>query len=287
MSSPYQTLTLPVDSISRTRRATSPWTKARMQAELVAIPSAPRVGLPLVRKLPDWRAYQMIAGRDSGVRRLALPARDAAFTLIPDHARRRPRACAAHPVLNITNLVTPPPVAERKRGTPLQPSAGRFSALRRPFPSLKGVRAEHRAHRRDRGETGQSVSRRTVQARAIAARRHHGCASKRNFSASRATLNGELAGGRRGRYRSRSVRAISGADQRQLDLFCRIPAPGDDLSRPAEAPQKRAATDDSRVRLARCKLAILARRRRARWIALSAVATQGRLVPQAEEPELR
>ena len=82
MSSPYQTLTLPVDSIQSHPENDFTMDESEMQELVASIRSEGLGQLPLVRKLPDG-AYQMIAGhrRLEAYKRLA--REDAAFRAIP------------------------------------------------------------------------------------------------------------------------------------------------------------------------------------------------------------
>ena len=105
MTTPYQTLALPVDSIQSHPENDFTMDESEMQELVASIRSEGLGQLPLVRKLPDG-AYQMIAGhrRLEAYRRLA--REDAAFRTIPvtlvddlDDARARV-------LLNVTNLVT-------------------------------------------------------------------------------------------------------------------------------------------------------------------------------------
>ena len=81
MSSPYQTLTLPVDSIQSHPENDFTMDESEMQELVASIRSEGLGQLPLVRKLPDG-AYQMIAGhrRLEAYKRLA--REDAAFRAI-------------------------------------------------------------------------------------------------------------------------------------------------------------------------------------------------------------
>lgn len=78
MTTPYQTLALPVDSIQSHPENDFTMDESEMQELVASIRSEGLGQLPLVRKLPDG-AYQMIAGhrRLEAYRRLA--REDAAF----------------------------------------------------------------------------------------------------------------------------------------------------------------------------------------------------------------
>lgn len=82
MTTPYQTLALPVDSIQSHPENDFTMDESEMQELVASIRSEGLGQLPLVRKLPDG-AYQMIAGhrRLEAYRRLA--REDAAFRTIP------------------------------------------------------------------------------------------------------------------------------------------------------------------------------------------------------------
>ena len=98
MTTPYQTLALPVDSIQSHPENDFTMDESEMQELVASIRSEGLGQLPLVRKLPDG-AYQMIAGhrRLEAYRRLA--PRGRGLPNHPGHARRqpgrRPRPCAA------------------------------------------------------------------------------------------------------------------------------------------------------------------------------------------------
>ena len=74
MTTPYQTLALPVDSIQSHSENDFTMDESEMQELVASIRSEGLGQLPLVRKLPDG-AYQMIAGHRRLERTGALPAR--------------------------------------------------------------------------------------------------------------------------------------------------------------------------------------------------------------------
>ena len=128
MTTPYQTLALPVDSIQSHPENDFTMDESEMQELVASIRSEGLGQLPLVRKLSDG-AYQMIAGhrRLEAYRRLA--REDAAFRTIPvtlvddlDDARARV-------LLNVTNLVTRR-LSQEERGA-------RYAAIGREVPALR------------------------------------------------------------------------------------------------------------------------------------------------------
>ena len=186
MTTPYQTLALPVDSIQSHPENDFTMDESEMQELVASIRSEGLGQLPLVRKLPDG-AYQMIAGhrRLEAYRRLA--REDAAFRTIPvtlvddlDDARARV-------LLNVTNL--------------------------------KGVRTNDIIARIVTEETGQSVSPATVK-RAIAAEKR-----LRETREQAELLTGDLnenwqVEAQAGVVDPLTLRAISQLpNQKQLDLF--------------------------------------------------------------------
>ena len=243
MTTPYQTLALPVDSIQSHPENDFTMDESEMQELVASIRSEGLGQLPLVRKLPDG-AYQMIAGhrRLEAYRRLA--REDAAFRTIPvtlvddlDDARARV-------LLNVTNLVTRR-LSQEERGARYAAIGREVPALREADPSLKGVRTNDIIARIVTEETGQSVSPATVK-RAIAAE-----ASARNARAGGAPHRRperELAGGgaSRGRRPAHVARHLAASEPETAGSVRRVPAPGDD-PRPAESPpQSVAAQDDGR-----------------------------------------
>ena len=152
MTTPYQTLALPVDSIQSHPENDFTMDESEMQELVASIRSEGLGQLPLVRKLPDG-AYQMIAGhrRLEAYRRLA--REDAAFRTIPvtlvddlDDARARV-------LLNVTNLVTRR-LSQEERGARYAAIGREVPALREADPSLKGVRTNDIIARIVTEETG-------------------------------------------------------------------------------------------------------------------------------------
>lgn len=217
MSSPYQTLTLPVDNIQSHPENDFTMDESEMQELVASIRSEGLGQLPLVRKLPDG-AYQMIAGhrRLEAYKRLA--REDAAFRAIPvtlvddlDDARARV-------LLNVTNLVTRR-LSQEERGARYAAIGREVPALREADPSLKGVRTNDIIARIVTEETGQSVSPATVK-RAIAAERR-----LRETREQAELLTGDLnenwqVEAQAGAIDPLTLRAISELpNQKQLDLF--------------------------------------------------------------------
>ena len=120
MTTPYQTLALPVDSIQSHPENDFTMDESEMQELVASIRSEGLGQLPLVRKLPDG-AYQMIAGhrRLEAYRRLA--REDAAFRTIPVTLVDNLDDARARVLINVTNLVTRRKSAARAT----RPSAGR------------------------------------------------------------------------------------------------------------------------------------------------------------------
>ena len=204
MTTPYQTLALPVDSIQSHPENDFTMDESEMQELVASIRSEGLGQLPLVRKLPDG-AYQMIAGhrRLEAYRRLA--REDAAFRTIPvtlvddlDDARARV-------LLNVTNLVTRR-LSQEERGA-------RYAAIGRE------VRTNDIIARIVTEETGQSVSPATVK-RAIAAEKR-----LRETREQAELLTGDLnenwqVEAQAGVVDPLTLRAISQLpNQKQLDLF--------------------------------------------------------------------
>ena len=166
MTTPYQTLALPVDSIQSHPENDFTMDESEMQELVASIRSEGLGQLPLVRKLPDG-AYQMIAGhrRLEAYRRLA--REDAAFRTIPVTLVDNLDDARARVLLNVTNLVTRR-LSQEERGARYAAIGREVPALREADPSLKGVRTNDIIARIVTEETGQSVSPATVK-RAIAA----------------------------------------------------------------------------------------------------------------------
>lgn len=243
MTTPYQTLALPVDSIQSHPENDFTMDESEMQELVASIRSEGLGQLPLVRKLPDG-AYQMIAGhrRLEAYRRLA--REDAAFRTIPvtlvddlDDARARV-------LLNVTNLVTRR-LSQEERGARYAAIGREVPALREADPSLKGVR------------TNDIIARIVTEERAVGCRRHGQARYRgREASARNARAGGaphrrperELAGGgaSRGRRPAHVARHLAASEPETAGSVRRVPAPGDD-PRPAESPpQSVAAQDDGR-----------------------------------------
>ena len=87
MTTPYQTLALPVDSIQSHPENDFTMDESEMQELVASIRSEGLGQLPLVRKLPDG-AYQMIAGTGGDSRRTAPCPRGRGLPNHPGHARR-------------------------------------------------------------------------------------------------------------------------------------------------------------------------------------------------------
>lgn len=217
MSSPYQTLTLSLDSIQSHPENDFTMDESEMQELVASIRSEGLGQLPLVRKLPDG-SFQMIAGhrRLEAYKRLA--REDAAFRAIPvtlvddlDDARARV-------LLNVTNLVTRR-LSQEERGARYAAIGREVPALRESDPSLKGVRTNDIIARIVTEETGQSVSPATVK-RAIAAERR-----LREAREQAELLTGDLdenwqVEAQAGAIDPLTLRAISELPSRkQLDLF--------------------------------------------------------------------
>ena len=123
MTTPYQTLALPVDSIQSHPENDFTMDESEMQELVASIRSEGLGQLPLVRKLPDG-AYQMIAGhrRLEAYRRLA--REDAAFRTIPVTLVDNLDDARARVLLNVTNLVTRR-LSRKSAARATRPSAGR------------------------------------------------------------------------------------------------------------------------------------------------------------------
>ena len=128
MTTPYQTLALPVDSIQSHPENDFTMDESEMQELVASIRSEGLGQLPLVRKLPDG-AYQMIAGhrRLEAYRRLA--REDAAFRTIPVTLVDNLDDARARVLLNVTNLVTRR-LSQEERGA-------RYAAIGREVPALR------------------------------------------------------------------------------------------------------------------------------------------------------
>ena len=161
MTTPYQTLALPVDSIQSHPENDFTMDESEMQELVASIRSEGLGQLPLVRKLPDG-AYQMIAGhrRLEAYRRLA--REDAAFRTIPVTLVDNLDDARARVLLNVTNLVTRR-LSQEERGARYAAIGREVPALREADPSLKGVRTNDIIARIVTEETGQSVSPATVK----------------------------------------------------------------------------------------------------------------------------
>ena len=217
MTTPYQTLALPVDSIQSHPENDFTMDESEMQELVASIRSEGLGQLPLVRKLPDG-AYQMIAGhrRLEAYRRLA--REDAAFRTIPVTLVDNLDDARARVLLNVTNLVTRR-LSQEERGARYAAIGREVPALREADPSLKGVRTNDIIARIVTEETGQSVSPATVK-RAIAAEKR-----LRETREQAELLTGDLnenwqVEAQAGVVDPLTLRAISQLpNQKQLDLF--------------------------------------------------------------------
>lgn len=217
MTTPYQTLALPVDSIQSHPENDFTMDESEMQELVASIRSEGLGQLPLVRKLPDG-TYQMIAGhrRLEAYRRLA--REDAAFRTIPVTLVDNLDDARARVLLNVTNLVTRR-LSQEERGARYAAIGREVPALREADPSLKGVRTNDIIARIVTEETGQSVSPATVK-RAIAAEKR-----LRETREQAELLTGDLnenwqVEAQAGVVDPLTLRAISQLpNQKQLDLF--------------------------------------------------------------------
>ena len=244
MTTPYQTLALPVDSIQSHPENDFTMDESEMQ-ELVASIRSEGLGQLPSGGAPDG-AYQMIAGhrRLEAYRRLA--REDAAFRTIPVTLVDNLDDARARVLLNVTNLVTRR-LSQEERGARYAAIGREVPALREADPSLKGVRTNDIIARIVTEETGQSVSPATVK-RARYRGREASARNARAGGAPHRRPERELAGGgaSRGRRPAHVARHLAASEPETAGSVRRVPAPGDDL-RPAESPpQSVAAQDDGR-----------------------------------------